>query len=93
MSVLEPDTPDSYFVWNSFDAYVQQKEYFSSYVFEDKAKEILANNAELNQEFEKKKELDSEFRESTWRQLYFVYKNSEFYEPSHNILPLVSGME
>ena len=42
VSVLEPDTPDSYFAWNLFDSYVQQKEHFSSYVFEDMALEILA---------------------------------------------------
>ncbi len=47
VSVLEPEMPDSYFAWNFFDSYVQQKEYFSSYVFEDKAMEILAEDEEL----------------------------------------------
>ncbi|MBL4861912.1 MAG: hypothetical protein JKY09_02700, partial [Crocinitomicaceae bacterium] len=91
LSVLEPDAPDSYFVWNFFDAYLQEKEYFSSYVFEDKAFEILENNPELKAEFKKKKKSDKAFRESSWDQLYFVYKNSECFEPTYNALPVVSG--
>ncbi|MFT5779356.1 MAG: hypothetical protein ACI837_002314 [Crocinitomicaceae bacterium] len=88
VSVLEPEMADSYFAWNFFDSYVQQKEYFSSYVFEDKAVEILAENSTLKALFEKKKLEDEEFRSSPGEQLYFIYKNSEFYEPTHNLLPI-----
>lgn len=92
LSVLEPATPDSYFAWNFFDSYVQQKEYFSSYVFEDKALEILKANPSINAEFEKKKAEDKEFANSAGAQLYFIYVRSEFYEPTHNYIPLYSGM-
>lgn len=88
VSVLEPEMPDSYFAWNFFDSYVQQKEYFSSYVFEDKAIEILAGDEELRFWFEKKKKEDAEFAKSSWSQLYFIYQHSEFYEPTHNRLPI-----
>ena len=80
--------PDSYFAWNFFDSYVQQKEYFSSYVFEDKALDILAKDKELKKRFEKKKVNDKEFRENGYAQLYFIYQHSEYYEPTHNLLPL-----
>lgn len=88
VSVLEPEMPDSYFAWNFFDSYVQQKEYFSSYVFEDEAIEILAGDEELRYWFEKKKKEDAEFAKSSWSQLYFIYQHSEFYEPTHNRLPI-----
>jgi len=88
ISVLEPEMPDSYFAWNFFDSYVQQKEYFSSYVFEDKAVEILANDQELKKALERKKEEDAEFAKSSWAQLYYIYQHSEFYEPTHNRLPI-----
>ena len=88
VSVLEPEMPDSYFAWNFFDSYVQQKEYFSSYVFEDKALEILAKDKELKNRFEKKKASDKEFKENGYAQLYFIYQHSEYYEPTHNLLPL-----
>ena len=91
VSVLEPSCPDSYFAWNFFDSYVQQKEYFSPYVFEDKAKEILEANTELKAQLEEKKKNDKEFRESVWDQLFFIYQNSEYYEPTHNFLPVFIG--
>ena len=88
LSVLVPDAPDSYFAWNFFDSYVQQKEYFSPYVFEDVAAKMLEKDAHLKKEFEIKKENDSEFAKSTWMQLYFLYQRSPYYEPSHNLLPV-----
>jgi hypothetical protein len=87
-SVLEPETPDSYFAWNFFDSYVQQKEYFSAYVFEDKAFEILEADPHLKKEFEIKKSSDKAFAESSWKQLYFIYQHSDYYEPTHNVLPV-----
>lgn len=87
MSLFVPDAADSYFNWNYFDSYVQQKEYFSSYVFEEYAAQMLKENKELKKEFEAKKKADKEFAESEFLQLYFLYKKSAFYEPSHNILP------
>lgn len=91
MSVMVPNAPDSYFAWNFLDSYVQQKEYFSPYVFEDKAKELLANDAQLKKEFLMKKETDSTFNASSWSQLYFIYQNSPYYEPTHNVLPISLG--
>jgi len=92
MSVLDPESPDSYFAWNFFDSYVQQKEYFSPYVFEDKAKDILKSNPGLKTRLEKRKSEDEDFAKSSWEQLYFIYQNSEFYEPTHNFLPVFMGM-
>ena len=88
LSVLIPDAPDSYFAWNYFDSYVQQKEYFSPYVFEDVAAKMLAENAHLKKEFEIKKQSDPEFAKSAWQQLYFLYQRSDYYEPTHNLLPM-----
>ncbi|MCH2224794.1 MAG: hypothetical protein MK066_08505 [Crocinitomicaceae bacterium] len=88
VSTLEAGMPDSYFAWNFFDSYLQQKEYFSAYVFEDIAKDLLDENPQLKAELEKKKLEDVEFAKSQWDQLYFIYKKSAYYEPTHNILPV-----
>jgi hypothetical protein len=88
MSVLTPNAPDSYFAWNYFDSYVQQKEYFSAYVFEDLAAQMLRENHHLKKEFKLKKKSDPEFAESAWQQLYFLYQKSPYYEPTHNLLPV-----
>ncbi len=88
METLEPRAVDSYFAWNYFDAILQQKEWFSAYVFEDEAAEILKNNATLRLEFERLKETDTSFAQSDFAQLYFIYKHSPNYENTANRYPI-----
>ncbi len=90
LAVLIPDAEDSFFSWNFYDSYLQQKEYFSSYVFIDQVKFILDSNPKLKQEFEKKKKESESFRNSEWDQLYFIYKNSSYFEKSFMVLPIYS---
>jgi hypothetical protein len=79
---------DSYFRWNFFDSYLQQKEYFSEYVFEDKAVDILKEKPWLKDELERLKANDQSFQESPWEQLFFIYKNSDMFEETVNVLPI-----
>jgi len=88
LETLEPEAVDSYFNWNFFDAILQQKEYFSAYVFEDLATEILAKNTKLKEEFETKKQQDKEFSENGAAQLDWVYKHSIYYEKAHLQYPI-----
>ena len=87
-SVLQPELEDAYLCWNFFDSYLQQKEYFSSYVFIDKIEEILNSNIELKKEYELKKKEDNAFASSEWDQLYFIYKRSSYFEKSFSRLPV-----
>jgi hypothetical protein len=82
------DAEDSYFRWNFFDSYLQQKEYFSAYVFEDKALEILTEKPWLKEELERLKKTDKTLEKSTWEQLMFIYKNSDMFEETVNVLPI-----
>jgi hypothetical protein len=89
LSVLEPSAEDSYFAWNFFDSYLQQKEYFSPYVFEEKALELLKNDPELAADFSARKETDKVFAGNSWDQLYFIYKRSPYFEKgTFNRLPV-----
>lgn len=87
-SVLEPTAPDSYFAWNYFDAVLQQKEWFSPYVFEDDAAALLASNPELKAEFDEKMQ-DEAFANDPWAPLVFLYRHSQLYEATHNRYPVV----
>jgi hypothetical protein len=88
VSVLEAQGVDSYFAWNYFDGILQQKEWFSAYVFEDEAEEILNNNPALKEEFEMKLATDSTFKNSSWARLYFIYENSAHFENSFMRYPV-----
>lgn len=88
LSTLISRAEDSYFRWNFFDSYLQQKEYFSPYVFEEQALEILNQKPWVKEELELMKASNKEFRESSWEQLYFIYKNSDMFEESFYLLPI-----
>lgn len=88
LETLEPHAPDSFFNWNFFDTVLQQKEYFSPYVWEDKALEILQNNPELKSEFQTKKTTNKSFNNNWYAQLDWLHKHSEHYEKSHLQYPV-----
>lgn len=87
-SVLEPTAHDSYFSWGFFDGVLQQKEWFSDYVWEDKAWELLKNNEQLRLDFEQRKASDTAFAKNSWDQLYFIYRNSPYFEEKYMQYPV-----
>ncbi|TQI69958.1 hypothetical protein JM79_0853 [Gramella sp. Hel_I_59] len=88
LETLEPSATDSFFNWNFFDTVLQQKEGFSPYVFEDKAKELLDSDAELQKEFDQKKREDADFRNNWYAQLDWLHKQSSNYEEAHLRYPI-----
>ena len=88
IETLEPQAPDSFFSWNFFDTILQQKEGFSPYVFEDTAKQLLENDAELKAEFEAKKENEERFAANWYAQLNWIFEQSNGYEKAHMQYPI-----
>lgn len=88
IQTLEPQAPDSFFAWGYFDAILMQKEWFSDYVFEDEAAEILKNNPELKAQLQAKQQADPEFANDAWAQLVFVFEHSAHKELTHNRYPV-----
>ena len=88
METLEPHAPDAFFAWNYFDEILQQKEWFSDYVFEQKAKELIKNDPELKAKFETAKKDDPALAKNAWKQLEWIYRHSHYYESTHNRYPV-----
>lgn len=88
LETLEAEATDSFFNWNFFDTILQQKEGYSSYVFEDVAAQLLAENSSLKKEFEEKLKTDEAFSKNPRMQLDFIYKKSPHYEKAHLRLPV-----
>jgi hypothetical protein len=80
IETLEPEALDSFFNWNFFDGILAQKEYFSAYIFEDTAAELLKKDAVLKRTFEAKKTSDKKFAEDGAAQLDWVYRHSPYFE-------------
>jgi hypothetical protein len=88
VETLEPDAPDAFFAWNFFDAILQQKEYFSDYVFEDDAAQLLKANPALQKALDEKRNTDTSFTQNGEAQLAFIYQHSPYQEPEYLRYPV-----
>lgn len=89
LQTLAPTAEDSFLKWNFFDAILGQKEYFSAYVFEPYAEQMLATDAALQAAYDAKMESDSVFASDGNSRLLWLYHQSEFYEKEHKQLPYI----
>lgn len=88
VEMLEPQAPDAYFNWNFYDEILQQKEWFSSYVFDPEASQLVKNEviaAKLNVYVD----ADTASRDNARSKLAFLYEQSTHYERNrHMIYPV-----
>ncbi|HZY63384.1 MAG TPA: M14 family metallopeptidase [Edaphobacter sp.] len=76
---LEPAAPDSAMQWGFFDSIFEQKEYGEAYVLESLAREMMAKDPKLKQEFEKKIANDPKFAGDAHARLEFFYDRSPWF--------------
>ncbi|MBA3898590.1 MAG: hypothetical protein H0X62_00015 [Bacteroidetes bacterium] len=88
VETLEPQAVDGFFAWNFFDEILQQKEYFSAYIFEEIAEKLLKENEALRMDFEQKQATDKEFASNAYAQLNFIYQRSTYFEKSYLRFPV-----
>jgi len=80
IQTLEPLAEDSFLRWNFFDSILDQREWFSPYVFEETAEQMLKIDIALKEEFEELKKTNSEFANNPRAQLYWLYQRSPNFE-------------
>jgi Zinc carboxypeptidase len=85
--LLEPNSGDSLVYWGFFNAIFEQKEYFSDYIMEKIAAEMLAKDAKLRAEFEEKLK-DEKFAKSQRMRLNFFYERSPYSDKRIGIYPV-----
>ena len=88
INLLEPDAPDSLVHWGFFDAIFEQKEYGENYVLEKLAREMLAKDPKLREEFQQKLTSDPKFAGSPRARLEFFYRRSQYWDPQMNLYPI-----
>lgn len=88
LEMFEPKAVDSFFRWNFFDNILDQREYFSSYGFEENALKYLEEHPEFKAEFLKAREQDSTLIGNHRAQLAWIYNNSEWLEKSWKRYPV-----
>ena len=88
-ALFEPAAVDSYFAWNAFDSWLQRKEHFSAYVFEETAAEMLAGDEALREAFAAKRDAEEGFRQNPRAQLQWLYERSPHAEDGYGTLPVM----
>lgn len=88
VETLEPQGVDSFFAWNFFDSILDQKEYFADYIFEDTAAELVRNDPALRKRLNEKRAADKAFADNADAQLDFIYRQTPYYEKTHNRYPV-----
>ncbi|MBX2990838.1 MAG: peptidase M14 [Bacteroidetes bacterium] len=81
MHLLEPRGPDSFVAWGFFNTIFEQKEYAESYVMEEVAATMLAEDSALKQEFEHKVQSDTSFARNPRARLNWLYLRSKWVDP------------
>ena len=76
--LLEPAGPDSFVYWGFFNSIFEQKEGGEGYVVEKLAREMLAKDPALQDEFNKRL-LDPAFNRSPQARLRFFYERSPYF--------------
>ena len=88
LNLLEPEAPDSLVHWGFFNATFEQKEYGEDYVVEKLAREMLANDPKLREEYEKKVASDAAFAANPQARLQFFYRRSPYWDQQMNLYPV-----
>ncbi len=88
LEMFEPKAGDSFFRWNFFDNILDQREYFSSYGFDENALKYLNEHPEFNAKFEEKRKTDTEFANNHRAQLAYIYNISEWFEKTWKRYPV-----
>jgi hypothetical protein len=85
--LLEPNSGDSFAYWGFFNAIFEQKEYFSDYIMEKIAAEMLAKDENLRKEFEEKLK-DEKFAKDRRARLNFFYERSPYADKRIGVYPV-----
>jgi len=88
LNVLEPAAPDSYFSWNLFDEILQSREYFSPFIFEERALQILNTTPGLKEKLNLAIKADPTMAKDTYKQMQLIYRNSPYFENTYMRYPV-----
>jgi murein tripeptide amidase MpaA len=88
INLLEPEAPDSLVRWGFFNATFEQKEYGEAYVVEKLAREMLASDPQLAEEFQQRLASDAAFASNPEARLEFFYKRSPYWDNQMNLYPV-----
>ena len=89
MHLLEPQAPDSFAAWGFFNACFEQKEYLEPYVAEQIARDLLAKQPQLGEEFSRRLKEDPAFAASPAARREFFLRRHASWDSRLNLYPVL----
>ncbi len=91
-TLCEAQSPDGLLAWNAFDTIFQPKEYGEAYVMEPVARQMLANDPKLAEEFRARLASDSAFAKSPSARIDFFYRKSPWNDGEQDLMPIARAL-
>lgn len=88
INLLHPESPDSFWSWGFFNSTLVVAEEPEEYVMEPMARKMLAEDAGLKAEFEKKLKYDAGFAADPKARLNWFYQRTPFYDVNAFVYPV-----
>jgi len=88
LHLLEPRAPDSFVRWGFFNSVMEQKEYGEAYKLELLARDMIAKDPGLKEEFDEKVKTDSAFAANAYGRLNWFYMHSPYWDEQVNRYPV-----
>jgi hypothetical protein len=89
LHLLEPESLDSFVQWGFFNAFFERKEYAESYIMEPQARQMLASDVRLREEFFERVSNDEEFSKDPGMRLDFFYQRSPYFDKAERVYPIL----
>ncbi len=88
LTLLEPQSPDSFAAWGFFDTAFEDKEYMEPYVAAQVGEQMLAHDSEAAAAFRKRLAEDPEFAANPRARLDFFHRRHPSWDERLNLYPI-----
>jgi hypothetical protein len=88
VTLLEPQSPDSYAAWGFFNSAFEQKESMEAYVAEEVAREMLDSDPAIAAAFRQQLAQDAEFAKNPGARRDFFYRRHPSWDERFNLYPI-----
>ncbi len=92
VTLLEARSGDGLLAWNQFDTIFQRKEYGEEYVVEPMARQMMAKDPKLADEFRARVASDSTFAKNPFARADFFYRRSPWADPEQDLMPIARAL-
>jgi len=89
VALLEPTAPDSFFSWGFFPGMFERTEYFEPYAIEPLIAQMLAQQPELQQQFDQALAQDEALRTNPRERYNWFYRQMPFYDRQYLKYPVL----